>query len=295
MKKRFKKIGEILIESGFVDQQKIDEALQYQSEVGGNITQYLIERNYIKEEDLAKCISVQFGCPYLPLRAYEISSKIAEIIPAEIAEKYWVMPVDKIGNILTVVMANPLDEEAVGAIEKATGCYVQPFVGILSDIAKAIEHYYDISLEDEVLAAVEKKAPLFIKVPSYKGEDRRKAIRIKCRLNVHFVDPNIYHRANYVKVETKDISKTGFLFESANILPLDSFLNLGFHLPENVNPYPIHAVVQVIRVAPLKSGRFDVGVKIMSIKKSDINKILKYSLTMVSNKNDFKKGSIRER
>ena len=279
MKRKSRKIGEILIENGFIDKAKMDEALEYQANVGGNLTQYLIEREYISEEDLAKCISIQFGCSYLPLRAYEISSKVVNLVPAEIAEKYWLMPIDKIGNIVTVVMANPLDEEALEAVEKITGSSVQPFVGILSDIAQAIEYYYDVTLQDEALTAMEKKAPLFINSHSYSGSERRKAVRIKCKLDIHFVDPCKCNRISYIKANTKDVSRCGFLFESANILPVNSFLNIGVHLPDDISSYPVHAMVQVVRVQPLKSGKFDIGVKVVNMKKSDMNKIIKYALT----------------
>ena len=97
-----RKIGEILIANGLITKKALDEALAHQKLHGGNVTQYLIAHDYLKEEDLAKCISVQFGYPYLPLRAYDIPANIIKLVPVEIVKKYWLIPVDKIQNIITV-------------------------------------------------------------------------------------------------------------------------------------------------------------------------------------------------
>lgn len=95
-----RKIGEILIANGLIARKTLDEALAYQKNYGGNVTQYLIGRGHLREEDLAKCISIQFGYPYLPLRAYDIPDIIVKLVPAEIVKKYWLIPVDKCRTFL---------------------------------------------------------------------------------------------------------------------------------------------------------------------------------------------------
>lgn len=268
-----KRIGEILIENNLITKQALDMALEHQKKYGGNITQYLIAYDFIKEEDLAKCISIQFGYPYLPLRTYDIPKEIIKLIPANIAEKYWLIPVDRIGNILTVVMADPLDDKAIEEVEKITSCAVQPFVGILSDIVKAIEHYYEIYIDNAELKKGKSKAPLFISTKEYAGFEHRKSIRIKADIMVHFPVQDTYKKS-----ETKNVSMHGFLFESANALPIGSYIIMEIDLPEGFNPYPIAAVVQVVRVVPLSNKRFDIGVKMVNIPKEDADKIIRYAI-----------------
>ncbi len=268
-----RKIGEILIENNFITQKMLDEALAYQKKFGGSITQYLIAYGYVTEENVAKCLSQQFGYPYLPLRAYDIPKDIIKLVPSDIAERYWLIPVDKIENIITVVMADPLDEDAIKEIEEKTHCKAQPFVGVLSDIIKAIEHYYGVAIENTDLAKSGKSAPLFISTKMYKGLEHRKSIRLKARVTIHFPAQDLYKKS-----QTKDISMHGFLFESQNILPIGSFLVLEIDLPPEVSPYPIAAVVQVIRVVPLPNKRFDIGVKTINMSKDDAEKIVSYAL-----------------
>lgn len=268
-----RKIGEILIENNFITKDILDKALEYQSNYGGNITQYLIAYGYVTEEDMAKCVSKQFGYPYLPLRAYDIPPQIIKLVPYDIAAKYWLIPVDRIGPILTVVMADPLDEDAVKDVEKVTGCDVQPFVGILSDIINAIEHYYNVPIQRKDAIKGGRRAPLFISTNAYKGLEHRKSIRLKAKIEIHFPAQDLYKKS-----ETKDISLHGFLFESQNILPIGSFVVLEIDLPKEFSPHPIAVVVQVVRVVPLADKRFDIGAKTISMLKEDVDKVMRYAL-----------------
>ena len=269
-----RKIGEILIANGLIERKTLDEALAYQKSHGGSITQYLIAHEYLKEEDLTKCISVQFGYPYLPLRAYDIPLDIVKLVPVEIAKKYWLMPVDKIQNIITLVMSDPFDEEALDEVEKVTGCKAQPFVGILSDILKAIEKYYGIDIGHEELKKTKESAPLFVAEKKYTGVERRRSLRIHAKITVHFPFQGEYKRA-----DTKDVSMHGLFFESANMLPVGSVLVMDVELPKSINPYPIPIVVKVVRAIELPSKSFDIGVEIVRVDAEDLAKIINYALS----------------
>lgn len=269
-----RKIAEILITNGLITRKILDSALAHQQRYGGNVTQYLIAHGDLKEEDLAKCVSIQFGYPYLPLRAYDIPVDIVRLVPVAIVKKYWLIPVDKIQNIITLVMVDPLDEDALNEVEKATGCRVQPFVGILSDILKAIEKYYGVNIGYEELKKAGQAAPLFIAEERYAGVERRRSVRIPAKISVHFP-----LQEGYKKSETKDVSMHGFLFESPNMLPINSVLIINIDLPKYISPYPIPVIVRVARAAELPNKRFDIGVDIIKAVKEDLEKIIKYSIS----------------
>ena len=119
----------------------LDKALAYQSQCGGSVTQYLLAYGYIDERQLAQCLCTQFGVPYLPLTSYDISEEIIKLVPVDIAQKYWLIPVDRRGDSLMVVMIDPLDTKATKELEDITGYKVMPFVGIISEIVEALEIY----------------------------------------------------------------------------------------------------------------------------------------------------------
>lgn len=176
-------------------------------------------------------------------------------------------------NILTLVMSDPFDEEALNDVEKATGCKVQPFVGILSDILKAIEKYYGITVGYEDLKKQKEEVPLSVSGSVYDGAERRRSVRIKAKIDVHFPLQN-----EYKKAETKDVSEHGFLFESPNILPIGSIIVMDIDLPKDMSPYPIPVIVKVVRTVALPNNRFDIGVETVKIAKDDLEKIIKYAL-----------------
>jgi len=266
-----KRIGEILLESKFITEDMLNEAIEYQEKFGGGITQYLLTFGYVSEEDLAQCVSSQFGFPYLPLRLYSIPKEIIKLIPADIAKKYWLIPVDKVGDVLTVVMADPLDTQAIKKVEVITGCKVHPFVGLLSDIIEEIERYYNVSIEEKRLIHGG-GAPLFIDIKAYKGVERRKSIRIKAKIDIYLPS-----EGQYKKYRTKDVSPNGFLIESEHVLPIGSYSAVQIDLPAKFYSQPIATVMQVSRVVPLENSRFDIGLRFLRITKEDLKLILEYA------------------
>jgi len=137
-----KQLGELLVERGIINQNQLEKALDLQKEKGGLIGEVLVELGFVKEEDIAQALTAQYGFPYLPLANYEISPEIVNIVPGRVAQQYLLLPIDKIGNNLTLAMSNPLNMQAIEDVELLSACSVQVFVSTASDIKKAIEKYY---------------------------------------------------------------------------------------------------------------------------------------------------------
>lgn len=137
-----KQLGELLVERGIINQRQLEKALAAQQEKGGLIGEVLVELGFAKEEDIAQSLTAQYGFPYLPLSNYDINPEITSIIPGRVARQYLLIPIDKIGNNLTISMSNPLNIQAVEDVELLSGCTVQTFVSTSSDIKRAIEKYY---------------------------------------------------------------------------------------------------------------------------------------------------------
>ncbi|MDP3787657.1 MAG: hypothetical protein Q8R05_09000 [Candidatus Omnitrophota bacterium] len=137
-----KQLGELLIERGVINQRQLDKALDVQKEKGGLIGEVLVELGFSKEEEITQALTAQYGFPYLPLANYEINPEIVDIIPSRVARQYLLIPVDKVGNNLTLAMSNPLNAHAIEDVELSSGCSIQIFVSTLSDVKGAIEKYY---------------------------------------------------------------------------------------------------------------------------------------------------------
>ena len=137
-----KRIGEVLLERGLITRKKLEEALGYQKEHGGLMGRVLIKLGMVTEEDVALALTAQYGFPYLPLDNYEIDVSLTSLVPEKVAREYCLIPIDRIGNALTLAMADPSNVKAIEDIEMMTKCVVQTFVSTPSDIEKAIVKHY---------------------------------------------------------------------------------------------------------------------------------------------------------
>ncbi len=137
-----KQLGELLLDRGVITLAQLDQALNVQRDKGGLIGEILVELGFVKEDDIAQSLTAQYGFPYLPLSNYDVNMDITGIIPGRVARQYLLVPIDKIGNNLTLAMSNPLNVQAIEDVELLSGCSVQTFVSTSSDIKRAIEKYY---------------------------------------------------------------------------------------------------------------------------------------------------------
>lgn len=114
--------------------------------------------------------------------------------------------------------------------------------------------------------------PLIIDTPQYKGAERRDSIRIPVKISVRFSFKGILKIS-----ETKNISPTGLLIESEYTLPVGAFMVFHISLPQEFYSIPIAVVGQVMRSTPIKTGNFDIGLRIIKIPKDDLKLILEYA------------------
>ncbi len=137
-----KQLGELLLETKTITQAQLEEALNLQKEKGGLLGQILVGLGHTTEEAIARMLTAQYGFPYLPLAGYEIDSAVAALIPQNVAKQYELIAVDRVGNVLTVAMSNPLNNQAVEDIEMITHFKIQVFVSTATDITQTIKRCY---------------------------------------------------------------------------------------------------------------------------------------------------------
>ena len=137
-----KQLGELLVERGLIAKDQLKEALDVQKQDGGLLGEIFVRLGFAKEEEITQALTTQFGFPYLPLDNYEIEPEVIKLVPENVVRQYWLVPIDRIGNTLTVAMADPLNTHAIEDVEFMTKCKVQPFVTTVTSIKEAIENYY---------------------------------------------------------------------------------------------------------------------------------------------------------
>lgn len=138
-----KRLGEILRDEGLISEEQLQAALERQkTEKGLRIGEVLVAMGAVTAEDVAQAIWQQRQIPYVDLDNYALDPKVIELVPEKIARAYLALPIFKIGNALTVAMADPLNVIAVDDLRSKTGCEIETVISTEEKIVRCLENYY---------------------------------------------------------------------------------------------------------------------------------------------------------
>ena len=135
-------IGEILIKRKRITKEQLDHALEAQKKENCFLGEVLVKLGYVEERDIVAALVVQCGLPYIAVNKYSIDPEVLRLIPKEVAQKEKVIPLDRIGDVLSVVMTNPLNQERKIKLESLTKCRIATFISTKTEIEEAIIRFY---------------------------------------------------------------------------------------------------------------------------------------------------------
>lgn len=134
--------GQILLKRGLITDEQLRDALEAQKKHGGVLGEILVKLGYLTERDVVVALIVQCGFPYIAVNKYDIDPKVLTLLTEEKARQFNAIPLDKVGDVLSVVMANPLDIATIEEIEKISNCKVATFIATKTEIEEAIKRCY---------------------------------------------------------------------------------------------------------------------------------------------------------
>lgn len=140
--KTLEKLKYDLVRDGLISYEDIEKAQELAVSQNVNIGQILIKSKLISEEKLLKFLESKLHIPYIDLKDYTLDTRCLSYINFNDAQKYRIIPLFKIENVLTVAMADPLDLFAIDKIVEKTGCDIEPVISAESSVLKKIEEYY---------------------------------------------------------------------------------------------------------------------------------------------------------
>src|SRR6202158_4282092 len=144
------KLGEILVRENLISPQHLREALDYQREHGGRLGYNLVKLGLVSDDMITAVLSRQYGIPSVNLELFQIDAQVLHLIPQEVAQKYSVLPLSRVGASLTLAMVDPTNVFAMDDIKFMTGLNVEPVVVAEASIQHAIAKYYGTSREIEL-------------------------------------------------------------------------------------------------------------------------------------------------
>jgi type IV pilus assembly protein PilB len=151
-KGQMERLGEILVRDGRIVRDQLEEALKRQKEVGKRIGEVLIEMGYLSEQEVIKALGEQGG--YVAVdeeRLVGADIEAVRLVPELFAREYHVLPIERTDSVVTVAMSDPDDIVAVDNLRKLTGLTIQPQIAATSAIDRAIDtHFKEIRKSGEV-------------------------------------------------------------------------------------------------------------------------------------------------
>ncbi|MBK9214340.1 MAG: type IV-A pilus assembly ATPase PilB [Chloracidobacterium sp.] len=147
------KLGEILVRENLITSEQLKETLEYQRANGGRLGSNLVKLGYISDDVVTAVLSRQYGVPSINLDLFQIESEVIKLISEDVAIKYTVLPISKVGATLTLAMADPTNVFAMDDIKFMTGLNVEPVIASETSIQLAIAKYYSGSVEIDIFDA----------------------------------------------------------------------------------------------------------------------------------------------
>lgn len=152
-------LGTMLVKAGKITDEQLTKALELQKKGDEKLGQILVRTGAISDEDeLSEFIGKQLNMGALRLSDIELNPEVVKMIPADIARKFNVIAITKLGKTLIVAISDPNNIYVLDAIKFITGYNVQPVISPEKAIQKAIDAYYkDTGSIDEILKGLKEE------------------------------------------------------------------------------------------------------------------------------------------
>jgi len=141
------RVGDILVEKGIITTEDLNRALNEQQKTGEILGKVLIKLGMVSERQMLEVLSGQLGIPFIELKETKIEDAVIKSIPAKFAWHYNVMPVNLVGNVLTVAISNPFDMWPIDDLETNLGYRIDKALATSQDIQEAINKFYGVGAD----------------------------------------------------------------------------------------------------------------------------------------------------
>lgn len=142
MSMKYIRLGDLLVKSGTITQEQLEEALRLQENTNERLGTVLQKRGFITEKQLIDTLMSQLGVEFIDLNGYNIPSEMAQVLPKSIAKKHEVVPVRVTRSDVYLAMADPLNFVAIEEVRSVTRRRVIPLIAASAAVDRAVQNLY---------------------------------------------------------------------------------------------------------------------------------------------------------
>lgn len=144
MNRKKKRLGELLLEAGLIDQMQLNSALSHQRDWGGRIGAILVRKGFVTEKAVVAVIEEQMGMRCMPLEEFKKpANDLLSMVKEEVARKFGIFPIEYDGKKLVVATADPTDLKTLDDLGFQLNVRLKPVLALESDIFPAIDYFYN--------------------------------------------------------------------------------------------------------------------------------------------------------
>ncbi len=139
------RLGSILLQYKLISEKALQEALEIQRRDRGRLGEILVRLGHLSERELTWSLANQLNLPCvssIETRPGRVDVKAVKVLPRKLAYRHHVLPVIWNDDELTIVTDDPLNQEGLEEIEKATGLRLNVATGPTSEILQALDALY---------------------------------------------------------------------------------------------------------------------------------------------------------
>jgi type IV pilus assembly protein PilB len=149
------RLGDILLANGIVTAAQIEEGMKLQEATGKKLGQVIVDRGWVSEQEILKALSEQLSVPYIRIRAGLYDPEIVHLLDKNIAKRLKVLPLFKIRDELSLATADAQAVPSFNEIEERLGCRVRPILARREDIIEKINEAYGNNISTDYIADLE--------------------------------------------------------------------------------------------------------------------------------------------
>ena len=123
------RIGDLLVQAGYITDAQLKEALGIQKESGGKrIGQVLIELGYVTEPQMLLALANRLDMSVIDLGSYSIDPETVKLIPKQMAEQYVMLPIGQENGEVLLAVNDPLNLYAIEDIRQTIGMPIRTVI-----------------------------------------------------------------------------------------------------------------------------------------------------------------------
>jgi type IV pilus assembly protein PilB len=145
------RIGDLLKEYGYVNDDQITRALTYQKENNLRLGQAVIALGYVTEKEVLEALAHKLGLQRIKMDTAAVDTMTVGKLPRSVAEKHVAIAIGEDGGTVNLVINDPLDFYGVEEIQRTMQMPCRLIIGEKQEILNAISHYYsEVEARDAV-------------------------------------------------------------------------------------------------------------------------------------------------